>query len=43
MKVMRPNKTFFFAKGHLFQKKRLFLQNNKKKRTINCTDLCKSI
>lgn len=31
MKVMRPNKTIFFAKGHLFQKKRLFLQNNKKK------------
>ena len=24
-------KQFFFAKRHLFQKKRLFLQNNKKK------------
>ena len=31
MNAMRPNKTIFFAKRHLFQKKRLFLQNNKKK------------
>lgn len=43
MNAMRPNKTIFFAKRHLFQKKKLFLQNNKKKKTINCTDLCKSI
>ena len=31
MKVMRPNKTFFFSKGHLFQKKGLLLQTTEKR------------
>lgn len=39
MNAMRPNKTIFFAKRHLFQKKRLFLQNNKKK-GLSTTQIC---
>lgn len=31
MKVMRPNKTIFFAKGHLFQKKGYFCKIIRKK------------
>lgn len=42
MKVMRPNKTFFFAKGHLFQKKDYFCKQQKKE-VINCIIFCKSI
>lgn len=31
MNAMRPNKTIFLLKDIYFKKKRLFLQNNKKK------------
>lgn len=36
-------KHFFLLKDIYFKKKVVFLQNNKKKRTTICTDLCKSI